>query len=478
MRLTAKFLLAFILTSLVVLGVGGYLQILRETAHFEEDMRRDVSAFAVSLGHSVAEILRSGDTAAAARLVAKASASAEHLVVRWVRLDNEPDFLELAPLPPEVLGNLRPEVPTVRTTQGSNARLYAYALIPSPSLRGGITAIEVSESLQLRDEFVQGSLHRNVVTLLLAFGMMSFLALALGILLVGRPLEKVVLGVRAIGAGDLHARVQIRQADEIGELADEINEMSLKLAQNRAALETESQARLAAVEQLRHVERLATVGRLASGIAHELGTPLGVVSGRAQMLMNSGSDVSENALIIFEQTQAMTQIIRQLLDFARRRPGAKGRVDLFEFAESSTLILQPIAERSGVGLKVENELTTHVQLSIDMGQTRQALTNIVINAIQASARGGTVRVIVGARPGAATLRVVDTGDGMSPQVLDHIFEPFFTTKDVGQGTGLGLPVAYGLIQDQGGTIEVTTELGVGTTFLITLPWPMESEPTD
>jgi signal transduction histidine kinase len=205
-------------------------------------------------------------------------------------------------------------------------------------------------------------------------------------------------------------------------------------------------AHIAALDQLRHADRLTTIGKLASGIAHELGTPLNVVSGRAKLISRETNDESlrQNALIIAQQADRMANIIRQLLDFSRRRASNKSPTDLVALARRSLELLQPLAQKRGLTLKVApvNEVMC---ADVDPGQIQQGLTNLVINAIQAMDRPGEIEVVVGRRevrppheidaaPGEYfSLSVRDQGQGISAEHIDHVFEPFYTTKDVGEG---------------------------------------------
>jgi len=250
----------------------------------------------------------------------------------------------------------------------------------------------------------------------------------------------------------------------------------------------ETAARVHAMQQLRHAERLVTVGKLASGIAHELGTPLNVVSGRAKMISQSpeaSEPVRNNARIVMEQSERMTQIIRQLLDFARAGKPNKALVDLQHLAASTLSLLRPIADKRRVTLRFEAGDPVR-EVVADAAQLQQVLTNLVVNAVQASPPSSVVEIGLRAasnasKPGAATppaaargfvcITICDHGTGMGEDTLERVFEPFFTTKDVGEGTGLGLAVAYGIVQEHGGFITVESKLGEGSRFEVYLPLP-------
>jgi signal transduction histidine kinase len=307
-------------------------------------------------------------------------------------------------------------------------------------------------------------------------------AMAMGRRMVGRPVEQLVGLARSIGQGNLEARVHLSQKDELSTLADAMNQMAGALASARAQVAQEMAARLATLEHLRHADRLGTVGKLASGVAHELGTPLNVVLGRAKMIASGeaeGEETLEYARIITQQVQHMTGIIRQLLDFARRRTPERTPEDLVALVVRTLKLLQPMAARRNIVLACEAPGPLHLQ--VDAGQLQQALTNLIVNGLQSMKRPGTLRVKLGRSralpptelggPEAEWVRVdvMDEGEGISPEVLPRVFEPFFTTKDVGEGTGLGLSVSYGLIRDHGGWISVSSEPGRGSCFSIFLP---------
>jgi two-component system, NtrC family, sensor kinase len=312
---------------------------------------------------------------------------------------------------------------------------------------------------------------------------LSILAVsALGFVLVGRPMRRLTEFAKRIGSGDLEGSLKVTQRDEIGELADEMNQMCTRLRAANERVQQETTARIGALEQLRHADRLTTVGTLASGIAHELGTPLNVVSGRAKMVATgeiTGAEAAESSRIVVEQVDRISKIIRQLLDFARRRPPDRGPCLLAGLASQTLNLLGPMAQKRKVRLQLE-EAAASVQAEVDAGQIQQALTNLVVNAIQATS-GGQVTVSldrrpatpppgVEARPGPyASVTVEDQGQGIPPELVPRVFEPFFTTKDVGEGTGLGLSVAYGIARDHGGWIAVQSTPGRGSRFELLLP---------
>jgi len=302
-------------------------------------------------------------------------------------------------------------------------------------------------------------------------------------LLVGRPLEMLRDKARRAGEGDFSRPLELTQDDEMGELAGEVNAMCERIDAANRRLAEETEARIDALDQLRHTDRLATVGQLAAGVAHELGSPLSVVSARAELIGASElprSDVVKNARLIGEQCDRMTAIIQQLLDFSRRRGSALGVTDLRGVLARTSDLLSTAADRARVRLHTEVP-DAAVFARVDRNQMQQALANIVLNGIQAMPDGGVLSTRVAtaaAQPPAgngtanghyARITVEDQGTGIQPDHLERIFEPFFTTKGVGEGTGLGLAVARGIVAEHGGWIEVESTMGRGTRFLIWLP---------
>jgi len=260
-----------------------------------------------------------------------------------------------------------------------------------------------------------------------------------------------------------------------------MNQMCERLRDAQARLAAETTARMKALEQLRHADRLSTVGKMASGVAHELGTPLNVVCGRAKMIATGEVALDEargSARAILEQGQRMAKIISDLLGFARRRGPHRTLCRLETLARDGLALLAPLAERSGVRLEVRGHAPS---VPVDGAQIQQALANLVVNGVQAMPGGGTITVSAGQAlvtppadrnepPGEyAYLAVRDEGSGIPPEQLPHLFEPFFTTKGVGEGTGLGLSVTYGIAQDHGGWIDVDSEVGKGSSFTLYLP---------
>lgn len=194
----------------------------------------------------------------------------------------------------------------------------------------------------------------------------------------------------------------------------------------------------------------------------------------------SGPDAAESAQTIKAQSERIADLVRRILDFARRRPSQRTAVDLRLLARQTLDLMVPLAQKQNVKLVLADGAGPAV-VRADAEQVRQVLLNLITNAVQAMPQGGRVEVAVGPAPGSppagpadpgrsyVCLSVQDEGEGISPESLSHIFEPFFTTKGPGRGTGLGLAIAEGIIHEHGGWITVESTLGKGSRFCVCLP---------
>lgn len=223
--------------------------------------------------------------------------------------------------------------------------------------------------------------------------------------------------------------------------------------------------------QLQHAERLAFVGELSAGIAHELNEPLGRILGFAQLIKKSGKlndQQEEDIERIIKASLYTREIIKKLMIFARQMPQQIAKVDINAVVDNILYFIDVRFQSRGI------EITKHLDKSLpllhcDEVQIGQVLVNLITNAIHAMPSGGMIRVETKLKKEYASLSVRDTGTGMTPEVRAKIFEPFFTTKPVGQGTGLGLSVVQGIIESHNGKIAVTTAPGKGTRFEVLLP---------
>jgi len=269
---------------------------------------------------------------------------------------------------------------------------------------------------------------------------------------------------------ELEAGVFLREEEA---LIDAVAKDVGLIVERKEAAEEKSKLR----HQLVHADRLATIGQLAAGVAHELNEPLGSILGFAQLAQDcpnlpeqAGTDITK----VVRAALHAREVIRKLMVFARQVPPQKTRVNLNQVVDDALYFLE--ARCAKAGIRVVRELATGLpDVTADPVQCKQILVNLIVNAVQAMSDGGTL--IVSTRPDdlAVVLVVEDTGPGMDDETLEKIFLPFFTTKEVNEGTGLGLAVVHGIVTSHGGSIEVESEPDVGTRFVIRLP---AAEPDD
>ncbi len=229
--------------------------------------------------------------------------------------------------------------------------------------------------------------------------------------------------------------------------------------------------RLRLQAQLRHADRLATIGQLAAGVAHELNEPLGGILGFTQLAQKHSDldpQLSRDLSKIESASLHAREIVRKLMLFARQTPPEHERIDVNHVVMEALSLLESRSEKAGVDV-VCSLLPQLPKTIADPNQIRQVVVNLVVNALQAMPEGGTVRVETRRDEQDVLLLVSDTGRGMPEDVRSKIFEPFFTTKDVGEGTGLGLAVVHGIVTSHRGRIHVESEADGGTRFEVRLP---------
>jgi two-component system, NtrC family, sensor kinase len=246
----------------------------------------------------------------------------------------------------------------------------------------------------------------------------------------------------------------------------------IEAAQEQIVREQEERRRMEA--GLRNAERLASLGRLAAGLAHEIGSPLNVISGRAETLQRwvPGQEPAQKSLrIIAEQIDRIARIVRGMLDFARGRESRLQPTDITAEIRKVLDLLEYRLDEAGVRVACDLPATLPLVVA-DGDQLNQVFLNLVTNALDAMPQGGTLTIAVRTddkAPDGLVISFEDTGTGILPEDIDRIFDPFFTTKEVGHGTGLGLSVSYGIVREHGGSIEAASPPGGGARFTVRLP---------
>jgi two-component system NtrC family sensor kinase len=297
------------------------------------------------------------------------------------------------------------------------------------------------------------------ITTIVSFGL--YLLVTKSIL---KPVGRIIGLSKKVVAGDLTPRLGIRPPGEMGVLCEAIDRMA------DAVVEREEKLKELATRQIGRSQKLAAVGRLAAGIAHEINNPLtGVLT--FSHLVKEKPNLTEadrkDLDVVIRETTRVREIVRGLLDFARETPSEKRPVDLNAVISRTIKLFR---SQKDVRIAIQEYLDPLLpQVYADPNQLQQVFLNLCLNAWEAMPSGGALTFTTAHEQGGIAVRVEDTGTGIEPQLLDRIFEPFFTTKAPGKGTGLGLSISYGIIQQHDGTMTVESTPGQGTRFTVFLP---------
>jgi two-component system, NtrC family, sensor kinase len=482
MRIALKLTAVILCLLVIVLGMEAALRLREERQVLVRDVHHEQHLLGNALRSSIEIAWHTYGPEAARSVLRRAELAEGEVSIRMVEIANDA---------PE---SMRPVLPVsnleilalgqeVSYTEQAKTPWVIYTYVPLHVPHKHTMALELSESMLEADVRLRRSAWRVAGTALILILSGGVLSMLVGEFMLGRPVRKLINRAQRIGEGDLSHPGPAQRRDEMGELKQAIASMVEGLsAARRKALE-ETEGRLVAQKQLRHSERLATVGTLAAGLAHELGTPLQIVSGRARMIeldKVSSNDGRRNAEIIRQQCKRMEKIVRQLLDFARPSGSVRHDLKAGDVVRDVVSLLSPMADEHQVEICVE-EHNNQASFRVEPELINQLLTNLINNAIQAMENGGVVSVSIDSlekQPPVSTklakkvyvaIQISDQGKGIVPEQLLHVFDPFYTTKDVGQGTGLGLSVAYGIAQDHAGWIEVENRQQKGASFTVYLP---------
>ncbi len=355
MRVAAKLVSVLVLGVMVIVAIEAYVSITRDIAIFHDETEHVTSQLGRTLKELVEDIWNHNGEQRALELIENVNREEQSVTVRLVRLDAARDDPAAPRVSPEKLRMVRPDkpIPVEETNAAGRGLLFTYAPLHVDS--GRPVALEISRPLYASDKFRRDTITRACLVGVALAVVSGIAVVVLGMALIGRPLNRLVEKTRRVGTGDLAGPVVLKSHDEMGELARALNEMCEHLAEVRGRLLAETEARIRAVQQLRHADRLTTVGRLAAGMAHELGTPLNVASARADMIGEETvqSNVADSARIVKNQIDKITKIVRQLLDFARQQDSHKGQENLSQLAERTAEVVASLAKKQGVEICVE-----------------------------------------------------------------------------------------------------------------------------
>jgi two-component system NtrC family sensor kinase len=368
----------------------------------------------------------------------------------------------------------------------SNAECHAH-----PASQQILGVLDTHVSLAKADAQLAQSSRRMLAYTLVASVAISLLSWVFVWRLVGQPLKRLTKGTKELADGNLGYQLQLSASDEVGELAASFNRMSLQLRSANEELvawaktledrvEQKTRELKRAHEHVLHVEKMATIGKMAAVVAHEINNPLaGILTyaklvrrwiERGEVASSKKGEAEQSLDLIASESHRCGDLVKNLLTFSRTAPMNMVSTDLNAVVDRGIRLLRHQTEMNGI--EVHLELGQGLpKIQCDPGQIEQVVLALVMNAIDAMPRGGNLWI--GTRANEAAMEVAievrDDGSGIAPEILPRLFEPFLTTKESGKGVGLGLAVSENIVERHEGRIEVQSELGKGTTFTVTLP---------
>lgn len=465
MKLTRNLVIAIGLGIFLVLGIHAWLRISADSDVYRSDVRRDHEVLGKSIVTLVEMLWETDGSERALEAVEHQNRRSSHVQIRLVEPGTTPAD---APVRADLFPSNGHHATHHVIRHGGHNAMLTYVPIVVPGRRA---ALELYEPLQGELEAQHHSLLRTATTTGLLLLVCVAITVGFGIVFVARPLARITRRAVEVGEGHLDGRIDLTQNDEVRDLAVAFERMVDRLRESRATEAAAVADRIAALEQLRHADRLKTIGEIASAVAHELGTPLNVVRARGSMI--ASGEVTESRMrtlgaVVVEQVDRMSVIIRQLLEYARRDPSKRSPLAVDPVVQYVVRMLAPVAERKSVSLTYT---PSHALLrcTLDSAEIQHALINIVVNAIDAVSTGGTVAVSVTTTETRVGIVVRDNGQGIADADLPRVLEPFFTTKRTGEGTGLGLAIAAEIVREHDGEVLIASVVGEGTTVTVTLP---------
>jgi signal transduction histidine kinase len=493
-NLTTRLILLLVLALMVITGINDYTRLVSEREQLVMQTREDERIFAETLALAVRYNLRRGRTTEELEglleeIVARPGLAAvviydpdAGVVARTLASGSE------VPTPDELVRRSLTQREAVSAVADSpSGRILRY-LQPFRWPGGRVGAIEVQQTLREMERQFRRAVRTTIISRLLVLALFVLSIVILTRWNIARPIRALIAAARAVGRGDLGQRIEVPRQDEIGDLAAEFNRMAENLQAANAELVRQAEERLRLEQEVQQTQKLATVGMLAAEVAHEIGTPLNVISGRAEVLdrvVPRDHPERRNLDVILSQAERIKGIIRALLDYTRpRRPTLRPEPILPVVGRVASLLMER-SQRRGVRLHLELPIGLPSVMA-DPEHLQQVFLNLVLNALDASEKGGTVRITAGPDPDlpsdgrAGILRgkadvptlavhVIDGGKGLSAEDLNHVFEPFFSTKGRGQGTGLGLAIAEEIVRAHRGEIEMLSIPGKGTEVIVRIP---------
>jgi signal transduction histidine kinase len=468
-----------------VMALGGFFILRQRFAILETATRNELVAHAQSLKIALEDAFLDPKAAEAQRLINRLGENPRIYSViifderKNILMLSNPDVSE-AIRNPLTIERVIEKGETIEFTQGEE--VYSIILPINISNKRRL-AVQISQprSFLIAD---RANARRDIALItLLLFGSVVLTVLIVARQSLLRPVIELLKGAEAIGSGNLNYRVMLPNgAGEFTRLAYSFNQMADKLLEQRKKVENDTEERLQLERKLNHSERLAFVGRVAAGVAHEIGAPLNVIKGRVEMIQSERVNLSDkqqrNLTIINSQADVIARIIRQLLNLARPYHLYREKLKAGDLVEEVVELIE--SEAAGRRVRIDMKIQNDCLVFGDRKLLQQVLLNICLNGIHAIENDGVLSIIVDKEiapdsPSSANgkrmvkLLIWDTGKGIALQDLAHVFDPFFTTKDPGKGTGLGLSVSRRIVEEHGGWIKAANRVEGGAAFTIYLP---------
>ncbi|HMN24028.1 MAG TPA: HAMP domain-containing sensor histidine kinase [Ignavibacteriaceae bacterium] len=373
--------------------------------------------------------------------------------------------------------------PIMNEPDCSNAACHAH-----PQSVNILGVLDVGVSLEGLDAIIQKSTTNVILASIFLVIVISFFSGLFITILVNRPIKIIREGIEAVGNGDLDYKIQIHTKNELGQVARRFNEMSTNLAEAYKEIKNWSETLNDKVNekteelkniynQVNQIEKLASLGKLSATVAHELNNPLAGILTYSKLItkkLQASNNNSEHATIIeyleliSHEAARCGQIVKDLLIFSHSEKDQFAKENLLKIIYHSITVINHHLEINGITL-VKDYGDSPIYIYCNANKIQQALISLLINSIEAMPNGGNITINVTTENNNIVLRITDEGTGIADKDLSHIFVPFYSTKAESSGTGLGLAVAYGIITNHNGKIEVEKTSHYGTTFKIELP---------
>jgi signal transduction histidine kinase len=481
------------LALMVITGIYDYVRLSRDRDRLVAETREELRIFAETLALAVSRNVRRGQTSDELKellddILARPGLLAVAIYDPAGRLVAQ--TVAAGAAPPRADDALRSALATRQRTssvvEGPDRLLRHVEPFRWPG--GRTAALEVRESLAQTERQFWRDMKGKVIARLSTLAAFVLSILAVTRWSIARPIRALIRGARAVGHGDLAQRIELRRRDEIGQLAEEFNRMAANLQAAHAEILRQAEERRRLEQDVEQAQKMTALGMLVAEIAHEIGTPLNVISGRAEVLgrtLPPDHPDRHHVELILGQTERITGIIRSLLDYSRpRRPELREEAIAAIIARVADLVLGRCRAKD---VRIRLDLRIGLPpVRGDADQLQQLFLNLVLNALDASPRGSQIHITEGDEPVLPdsdrtsitrgkvegpflAIHVVDAGEGIDASQLDHVFQPFFSTKKRGEGTGLGLAIAEEIVRAHRGEVEVLSIRGRGTEVVVRLP---------